>query len=354
MALNLIQNGDLPDADPVMENYNHILNNISLVAVNMSPVPSLSNWTYDDFADETKIDTANTNMPYAGVGDAEDGAWICTLYDQFDDSSLDTTTKWSTTLVDPSSDTIATITEDTQKVQLYVESDDGGLAASALLQAKSTALDMKGQDGEFMAFMYYNLHDIDASGSSGSSIMGYKIYIGSAVVYDYENYVASTNESDYVDLRLVFNNSAQTVDVYTNGTKVASAIDISAQANWNPGIQAYADSASTGDDLHVTVNIYTCGYVKDGDTNTPDFVSVAVTPPSTSTSGHIYVEMGYGTVPTIQGAINGSTYVTANNGEIQTLGSGTSFKVKLREQVPAITNTTRNIKRIDRYSAHYG
>ena len=310
-----------------------------------SSIPSnLTRWTGDNFSDNSLIDTTNTTC----LHNAKGLIVFCTVLDFTNDSSVDSSI-WST-------DGAGTASEDTERIRLSSYASNT-TQSTTLISDGASGLDMKGQDGEVVFSYDYSHVDADTGGGSSSSFGEFLIQISNGTTHVTIRTVRTTGTNinasgSKKDVRIVINNTAETVDVWEEGVKVASAIDISSvTTNWYIRFVSNVDSASTADDITAIFDLYGIGYVKDGDSNSIDFVSQAFTAPITvSGVATMQTSSGESSLTTTVSANNGSNYSTCTDRTISIISNtGTQVKLKLSATVPSITNTQTNCTKLIGY-----
>ncbi len=343
------------DPDDVMQNWEFIMNNMLVDGLERTTVPGFEDFFFTRFYDgsESKIDASNSTCCYASplTTAADRGkAWFCTQYDQFDDSSFSAVNWTSTTGA-------GSVTESGIKVTLTVSRTDNGSTSATLTSDGSSGLDMRGQDGEVITFLRYRARDAGGA-TGGSPTASCKLYVGSTSTFVYTLASVAQDEDSglvTVDMRFVFNNSAQTVDVYKDGIKVARAIDISGEVNWYIGYQVLANSGSINDIMTATIDVYTAGFVKDGDSNSVDFVTATETASATVDAMFLRIVISGGSTTLNGSANNGSNYSTLTNKKLASIAtSGTGIKFKATQTVPSINSAQVNIESITELGVFYG
>ena len=336
------------DPDDVMQNWEFIMNNMLLDGLERTTVPGFDDFFFTRFYDgsESKIDASNSTCCYASplTTAADRGkAWFCTQFDQFDDSSV-SAVNWTTA----TGGSGASVSESGVKITISVSLSGSQNGNATLTSDGSSGLDMRGQDGEIIFFASWETTGSD----TGSEDKDVELYVGATLIKQF--HTGSGNASQIADFRLVFNNAAQTVDLYEDGSKTVSAINISGEANWDVAWRVDAVSAS-GDVAVAKWVIYTVGFVKDGDSNSVDFVTATETAPSTVDAMFLRVVISGGSTTLNGSANNGSNYSTLTNKQLASIAtSGTGIKFKATQTVPSINSAQVNIESISELGVFYG
>lgn len=253
-----------------------------------------------------------------------------TVFDNFDSAALDTN-KWTET--------------GTGTYTQYKSWTVGTSNNDKIISDGASGLDMKGQDGEVVVGLY--------SSSGAGTTPNFNGYIsnGTNRVKFIEDNSGTLTSGVY---KIVFNNAAETVDVYRNGTLVHNDLDISSvTSNWY--LEFIREFASDG-----TGKVFSSGYIKNGQgASTGD-----ITTPNKTTGDYdasiaycITTENTSNAVTIQSSGDNGSSYMTAvQNGVIQEMTStATGFKLKISVVIPTSIDTDSiNISRIREYGGFYG
>lgn len=355
--LQKISDGDQLDDGYFNGVVNFAMKNQIVMALAQTTVPALDNFFYSRFYENTEtttIDDTNSDCCYADISATSTnsgGAWFCTQYDQFDDASFSAVNWTSSTSAGPGGTAISSVTESGISVDIHASQSDAGTSTTSITSDGSTGLDMRGQDGEIFFFARrYNLQ----GGPDASSYTLSRVRIGTTTIHDEQVNNNGANLDTTADYRLVFNNSAETVDLYKDGTKIASAIDISSEANWYFSLLVESHAQSSSGAMRTHWVVYSVGYVKDGDSNSVNFVTDGETASASSNAMIAKITTDGGT-STITGSCNGgSNYSSLTDSELGNIGTaGTGIKLKVTQTVPSITNTTTNIKKLTDYGVFY-
>lgn len=339
------------DPDEVMENWEFIMNNVLLDGLERTTVPGFDDFFFTRFYDNSgsgddKIDSTNSTCCYASplTGVANRGkAWFCTQFDQFDDSSI-SAVNWTTATGGSGSSVI----ESGINITLLVSLSDTQNGNATLTSDGSSGLDMRGQDGEVIFFASWET----GGTTGGSEDKDVELYVGTTLIKQF--HTGSENDSQIADFRLVFNNSAQTVDLYEDGSKTVSAQDISGEGTWDVAWRVDANSSS-GDTASAKWVIYTVGFVKDGDSNTPDFVTSTESASSTVDAIFLRIVTSGGSTTLNGSADSGGNYSTLTNKKLAAItNTGVGVKFKATQTVPSINSSQVNIESITEFGVFYG
>lgn len=298
-----------------------------------------TNLLNDPLTSTSNIDTGNTTAMYSADDDVY---YFCSIFDEFDDASVDTN-RWSST-----TGGTGTVTETGGYIQL---SHSLGVAGTATLLSdggagQTTPLDFKSFSGNSEFIFRY-----DAINTGGSATVQMQLSDGTNHVTLVSAGTGTTGDI----VRVVINKSGETVDVYKGDTTVTSDdVDISSLvgSNWYFRLNFSGDTSPASH-----IRIHFLGYI-DGTSTTSDVVTAAQTPSSNASLGICNSITSVGSFASGElafSADNGSTYVTGNNREwIRTTVAGTNCKYRFRNaHSTSPSATSKNIVTMSKYAFYY-
>jgi|TARA_Y100000310_G_C20648640_1_gene798107 hypothetical protein len=311
--------------------------------------------------DSSKVDTTNSTCLWQAMfaADSEGEIAFCVVFDDADNggSSAIDSTKWTASTT---SGGTGSATTDYTGGYIRVNANKGaagGIGFNAnIISDGASGLDLRSFAGNSEVVFFL---DISAT-ESGSGSADARLQISNGTTH-VDLFTHTTNGSSTVGMiRLVFNKSGETVDVYLDGSLDQNDVDISTvTTNWY--IRVYCDAAVSSNPGSATADakLYGVGYSK-GDGNSFDLVSATSTKARTANAAVAkitYDANGGGSdsdLTHVAYSSNSGSNYTTNSSQlvptaIGTRSTGVKYRARIVEpssisatamNIPAITNFT--------------
>jgi hypothetical protein len=261
----------------------------------------------------TNIDTANTTITLKGGPDEDDEKYLfATILDNCDDSSVDTNI-WTVATGDSDS-----VTENNN--YMIFEIDASGSDEATATADQANAVDYKALSGDSQIYLKASIPNQPLGDNARITI---QLTDGGSSVNLYQ---VQDDESTSYFVKIVIDKSAETADVYVNGSSTSTNVDLSSLSNYYLKI----GSTNFNDDgdfyLHYVTHVTTTS-------DAQQLQSSAITATHTITSAFLYVEgeeANNGTFTYSLSADGGSHWETATANKVHKFtNTGTSLKVRV-------------------------
>lgn len=350
-SLDVIKNGDLPDADVVMSNISYVLveqlktdlNAFSQGVVTKEQVL----WkTANSTLINGSFDETNSTALVGAAADNNKTVYFCTKFDDFEDDSVDAT-KWSSSTAGE-----GTVTETSGQLTIYAGSLDGApeTGTASLISDGASGLDFRSFSGNSEVLFYISDWD-DVTTGSGTSTIQVQISNGTTHI---DTGITGTGYH-----RIVFNKSAETCDIYEDDASSVSTdnLDISTvTTNWYIRFFVTGNVPSNPGDSEVRMTIQEIGYA-DGSVGTSDVVFSSTASETSSVGIGIVGTANTTSAPTIAFSADGGVNYTTGAADalVETTDTGTSIKFKVTGAHPTtMSATSKNIMNLTYIGGTYG
>ena len=350
VTLNYKENDQVLPASELMENLSFTLSNMLAFAIDGATTTNQNNLILEDFSDEGDINTGSTTAIYDHINSSGGNVYFAVLFDDFENASIDSG-KWSTS---------GTVAESSGSITISSSDSSGSTDTSTLISDGASGFDARSFSGnsELVVVVDVSISTGNDGGDNADTIV--QISNGSTHIDIYTK-SASAGGSVSVsgdEIRVVFNKSGETCDVWVNGTKTDDDVDISSvTTNWH--LRVITTAFDTGDETTTSsLGIRTFCYL-DGSAGSSILQSTASTASATTSAAILKpiwdVEPATKTLAFSADNASNFTNFDAEEDIKGTSDTGTNVVLKFTVTHPTtISATSRNIPTLDQYGAYYG